>query len=158
MDGVLLDFEGLIEFVPEYQGLNKNKKSPEEKERAKKLWDFVLNKYETAKPLEGANALVNQAWNLSKGNVYILSRLPKHHTNIMKFKKMLWLFDNISSYDVVRPIFTREPKESFRQNKDDILIDDRIENLESWKGKTLLHNRDKPMSRTIQDLNNLIGK
>jgi len=134
MDGVLVDFKrGIVELA----GVDVNESDEE-------MWIKVKNVdhfYYKLKPLDNQLEVFKRVNEKYNGIVEILTAIPKPKRNIKDAKsdKIKWVLENIGVIPV-NVVYSNE-KRDYAKNKNYILIDDSIRNINEWEehGGTGIH-------------------
>lgn len=145
MDGVLVDFDGAFE---KKHGVLPYKLPREE------LWEIVINtqNYWVDLPkMKDADLLVNY---LNKFGFQILTGLPHYGYDKAEKEKKQWLKNHYNITDGVICCLSKD-KQNFGKARD-ILIDDRLPNIERWiemGGIGILHTSAEDTIRQLKELN-----
>ena len=146
MDDVLVNFTHNASKYHNNADLNHPSKdlSPEQRVAKKQFWLSVEQDqdfWRTMPVTDNIETLLSVA--KSKGELFILSKTPgaKHFTSGEKYvdyvasEKRKWALKNLGKYfDDEHIIICRGPKsEEIHPTKNDVLIDDRVENITEWE-------------------------
>ena len=144
MDGVLVDFDNWFE---KKHGILPYKLPREE------LWEIVINTKDywiNLPKTSDADILVDY---LKKHDFRILTGLPVYGFNKAKKEKKRWLKNNYGIVDGVICCLSKDKQKYGKPN--DILIDDRPNNIEKWikmGGIGILHTSAKETIRKLEEL------
>lgn len=145
MDGVLVDFDGTFE---KKHGILPYKLPREE------LWQIVLdteNYWVDLPKLKDADMLVNYLKNF---DFQILTGLPVYGFDKAEKEKKMWLKNNYNITDGVICCLSKDKNKFGKPN--DILIDDRPNNIEKWEemgGIGILHTSAESTIQKLKELN-----
>ena len=146
MDGVLVDFDNWFE---KKHGILPYKLPREE------LWQIVLDTKDywvNLPKLKDADILVDY---LKKTGFQILTGLPAYGYDKAETEKKLWLKNNYGIVDGVICCLSKDKQNYCKPN--DILIDDRPNNIERWEemgGIGILHTSAETTIKKLEELNN----
>lgn len=135
MDGVLCDFESRFEH---FTGISPQEYKDKaiiqygEKKGMEKFWDVIDNQI-GVRFWRGMSWMPEgrQLWDYIKQYKPILLTSPSQKESSKKGKKM-WIHDNLGDYDV---IFKKSSEKYIYSSPNNILIDDREDNIMDWKLK-----------------------
>lgn len=154
MDGVLADFnKHVLELIEDPVCLDQQQNSHQDDE---KIWEAIRSDphfYLNLEPIsEGVN-LFYALWKRTDENCAILSALPKPHRNIPNADsdKRAWAKKYLPK-DVQVNLVTRADKPLFCKSKNDVLIDDRKDNIENWEkmgGTGILFTKELTLSQAM---------
>ena len=145
MDGVLVDFDGEFE---RNHGILPYKLPRQE------LWQIVLDTKDywvNLPKLKDADELVNY---LNKFGFKILTGLPQYGFDKAEVEKKKWLLNHYGIKEGVICCLSKD-KQNYGK-KGDILIDDRLPNIERWVemgGVGILHTSAEDTIRQLKELN-----
>ena len=145
MDGVLVDFDGEFE---RNHGILPYKLPRQE------LWQIVLDTKDywvNLPKLKDADELVNY---LNKFGFKILTGLPQYGFDKAEVEKKKWLLNHYGIKEGVICCLSKD-KQQYGQ-KGDILIDDRLPNIERWVemgGIGILHTSTEDTIKQLKELN-----
>lgn len=146
MDGVLADFDRAVSGVPGYISvLNKASRNLPIAQRyiKKKNWlaiEKISSFWSGMLPVQNVNMLLDYAQ--SCGEMFVLTKVPspdkfingERYVNEIANAKRQWINNNMSQYfnpqNVI--ICDGDKGELIKPNRQDVLIDDRYENIVNW--------------------------
>lgn len=143
MDGVLVDFDSVCLDSAKFNHPS-DELSPEMRAAKKQFWRDIEqqeNFWRDIPVMKDAEALLNTA--KSKGEIFILSKTPsaKHFVNGQKYvdfvadEKRKWVLKHLGNFFDAEHIMICDSKKGalVKPLHEDILIDDRYENITEWE-------------------------
>ena len=146
MDGVLVDFAHNAPKHENSEDLNHSTEelSPEQRRAKEQFWMKIEqqdNFWRDMPKIKDVELLLSLAKSI--GDIFILSKTPsaKHFVNGEKYVKFVaaekrkWVLKNLNNFFDAEHIIicNRKKGEFFNPTKDDILVDDRPENIKEWE-------------------------
>jgi len=149
MDGVVADFDG---YAHRELGIETKPGIRFSQEDWYRLRDHSPRIYSIIPVLPNAHQLVDQVKQLAKQHDYdikFLTAIPKENDMGWAFwDKIKWVEKNFTDIPVWFGPYSNDKKNHYKPG--DILIDDRIKNIEEWPGFCILHQGD--VDATIKKL------
>ena len=146
MDGVLADFDKAVSVIPGYNSvLNKASRnlSIAQRDIKKKNWlaiEKISSFWSGMHPVQNVHLLLDYAQKC--GEMFVLTKVPspdkfangERYVNEIANAKRQWINDNMSQYFIPQNVIicNGDKGELIKPNRQDVLIDDRYENIISW--------------------------
>lgn len=168
IDGVLADFDSMTSGAAELNHPS-SEMTPEMREAKKKFWLNIEQNFSfwaDMPVMENIQELLTVAKSI--GEIFVLSKTPgaKHFISGQKYvdfvadEKRKWIAKNLSEFFNTEHVIICDGKKGklIQPNKNDILVDDRPENITEWEscgGRGLLF---KNSTSAKQELLNMIAE